>query len=171
MSEEPRIYFAYGSNMSVPRLQVRVPSAKSLGVGTLDDHQLMFRKKSKKDRSAKCDIAPSGGCTVLGVLFEIDPGEKQALDGAEALGKGYKKKCVDVSDAAGRHVRAFTYYADSEHIQTTLRPYTWYVKHVLAGAEEAGLPERYIDNLKRVEAVVDPDPDREKKELAIYGSR
>ena len=143
MREEPRVHFAYGSNMSVRRLRIRVPSARSIGIGTLDDHRLMFRKKSKKDCSAKCDIAPTGGCTVLGVLFEIDPGEEKALDGAEGLDKGYWKKDVDVSDAGGRRVRAFTYYADSKHIQTTLRPYTWYVKHVLVGAEEAGLPAWY----------------------------
>ena len=170
MDQERKVYFAYGSNMSVQRLKARVPSAKPFGIGTLDDHRLMFRKKSKRDCSAKCDIAPDIGSTVLGVLFKIDPGEEKALDGAEGLGKGYCKKDVDVSDARGRHVRAFTYCADSKHIQATLRPYTWYVKHVLAGAEEAKLPKWYIDDLKKVEAVVDPDPDREKRELAIYES-
>lgn len=170
MSEEPRIHFAYGSNMSVRRLQARVPSAKSLGIGTLDDHQLMFRKKSKRDCSAKCDIAPSNGCTVLGVLFEIDSGEERDLDKAEGFRRGYWKKDVDVTDAAGRPVRAFAYYADSEWIDNELRPYTWYVKHVLVGAEEAGLPACYLDDLKRVEGVVDPDPEREKRELAVYDS-
>jgi len=130
----------------------------------------MFRKKSKRDCSAKCDIAPSGGRKVVGVLFEIDPREENQLDLAEGLGKGYQKKDVDVSNAAGRRVRAFTYYADSRHIHAKLRPYTWYVKHVVAGAEEAGLPVEYINNLKGVESVIDPDPEREKKELAIYES-
>lgn len=134
------------------------------------NHQLMFRKKSKRDCSAKCDIAPSNGCTVLGVLFEIDFGEEKDLDGAEGLGRGYWKKDVDVTDATGRRVRAFTCHADSRHIHAKLRPYTWYVKHVIAGAEEAGLPAEYITNLKGVESVIDPDPEREKKELAIYES-
>lgn len=167
MGEAPRIHFAYGSNMSARRLQARVRSAKRLGVGTLDDHQLMFRKKSR-DGSTKCDIAPSSGCRVVGVLFKIDADEEKGLDKAE--GKGYRKKEVGVSDAAGQHVRAFTYYAGEEYIDPTLKPYTWYVKHVLVGAEEAGLPVGYLDDLQRVEGVVDPDPEREKRELAVYES-
>ena len=169
MSEEPRIHFAYGSNMSVRRLQARVPSAKSLGIGTLDDHQLMFRKKSR-DGSTKCDIAPSKGCTVLGVLFWIDPGEEERLDKFEGLGSGYRKEQVLVADRAGQRVPATTYFAQNEHIDTTLKPYTWYLKHVLTGAEEAELPACYIDDLKRVESVADPNPKREKNELAIYQS-
>lgn len=168
MDEERKVYFAYGSNMSVRRLTQRVPSARVLGVGTLDDHQLMFRKKSNRDGSAKCDVAPSSGCRVVGVLFKIDPGEEKNLDRAEGLGKGYRKKDVDVSDAAGRNVRAFTYYASEGDIDPTLKPYTWYVEHVLFGAKEAALPAKYIDSLEAVESVVDPDPEREKTELAIY---
>lgn len=168
MDEERKVYFAYGSNMSVRRLTQRVPSARALGVGTLDDHQLMFRKKSRIDCSAKCDIAPSNGHAVLGVLFGIDHGEEQELDRVEGLGRGYRKKDVDVSDAAGRRARAFTYYADPEYVHATLRPYTWYVKHVVVGAEEAGLPADYINNLKGVESVIDPDPEREKRELSIH---
>lgn len=57
-----------------------------------------------------------------------------------------------------------------KNIHAKLKPYTWYVEHVVAGAEEAGLPAEYINNLKGVESVIDPDPEREKKELAIYQS-
>ena len=35
-------YFAYGSNMSLARLQERVPSARKLEIVTLKNHQLRF---------------------------------------------------------------------------------------------------------------------------------
>ena len=35
MSDDTRTYFAYGSNMSVRRLNERVPSAKPWGIGSL----------------------------------------------------------------------------------------------------------------------------------------
>ena len=84
------------------------------------------------------------------------------------MGKGYRKREVQISAWGGHDVRAFTYYADSEHVDATLRPYTWYRKHVLVGAEEAALPGSYVDRIKGVEARRDPDLQRENEELAIY---
>lgn len=167
MDHERKIYFAYGSNMSVRRLQKRVPSANPLGVGRLADHELTFRKKSS-DGSAKCDIAPTDGRDVCGVLFEIDVRDEEALDRFEGLGRGYRKKLVQVFDPAERDTCAFTYFADRAYIDGTLRPYTWYLKHVLVGAEEAGLPASYVAGIKRVEAWHDADGEREGKELAVY---
>lgn len=169
MDHGRKIYFAYGSNMSVRRLQKRVPSTNPLGAGRLAGHELTFRKKSR-DGSAKCDIALSDGRDVWGVLFEIDVRGEEALDGFEGLGMGYRKELVQVLDSVGRDTRAFTYLADSAYIDGTLRPYTWYLQHVLVGAEDAGLPASYVAGIKRVEAWHDPDGERESKELAIYGN-
>ena len=36
------LYFAYGSNMSTPRLQARLPHARPLGPAWLDGHRLAF---------------------------------------------------------------------------------------------------------------------------------
>ena len=167
MGQERKVYFAYGSNMSVRRLRKRVRSATPIGVGRLGDHELRFQKKST-DGSAKGDIPRSDGRRVLGVLFEIDAGEEEELDRFEGLGKGYRKRDVRVSDRGGHDVQAFTYYADGEYVDTTLKPYTWYLKHVLVGAEEAALPGWYVDEIRPVEARRDPSRKRESEELAIY---
>lgn len=37
-------YFAYGSNMSEPRLKARVSSATKVGMATLKEYQLRFNK-------------------------------------------------------------------------------------------------------------------------------
>ncbi len=76
------------------------------------------------------------------------------------------KKKVHVIDGGGGRVAAVTYYA--MRTDPDLRPYTWYLRHLLEGATEAGLPDAYIRSLRRVEAFEDPDKNREARELAIY---
>ena len=161
------IYFAYGSNMSSRRLKARVPSATVIGPGALDGHRLAFHKVSTKDGSAKCDIVESGPDHVLGVLFEIDAAEKSTLDRLEGLGSGYEEKTVDIMLRSGACKRAFAYSATN--IDDSLKPYSWYKRHVLEGAREARLPSAYVELLEKVDAIEDPDEAREASELAIYG--
>ena len=159
-------YFAYGSNMSCKRLQKRVSTAKSKGKAVLRSHRLEFHKVSK-DGSGKCDIEPSNKSDVVcGRLYHIDDGEKKHLDYYEGLGYGYDKKCVSVELDSGQTVRAMTYYATKK--DCTLKPYTWYIKHILIGAKEAYLPLDYIKKIEEVEAKEDPCKKREWDELLIY---
>lgn len=162
-------YFAYGSNMSVSRLRQRTPSAKALGCFTLHGHDLRFHKSSG-DGSAKCDayFTPNARNVVYGVLFELHPSEKPALDAAEGLGYGYDQKEITVIARDGSAVTATTYVAT--HIDENLKPYSWYVNHVLIGAREASLPSNYIDaKIASVETVEDSDKERDTRERAIHG--
>lgn len=152
--------------MSSRRLRNRVPSATSQGIGRLRNHTLASHKISKKDGSGKCDIVASEGNDVLGVLFHIADHEKPILDKFEGLGCGYDEKEVDVIASDGSHVITVTYYATN--VDSNLKPNTWYIRHIVEGAKKAGLPDPYIRTLESVEAVKDPDGEREKKELAIY---
>ncbi len=160
-------YFAYGSNLSQRRLQQRVPSAKSIATCKLVGHQLRFHKAGR-DQSAKCDACLSSDANdlVFGVLYEIIPEEKHALDLAEGLGSGYEIKTVSVQDNTGKFWDAFTYYATA--IDPDLKPFSWYVNHVLLGAAEAGLPRAYIQTIENVESVEDPDPLRNAREREIH---
>jgi len=160
------LYFAYGSNMSQPRLKRRVPSLRCLGAASLSGFQLRFHK-SGSDGSGKCDAYCTDvpGDTMHGVLFEIDDSGKAALDGIEGLGYGYDDTEVEVLHN-GQSLRAVTYIAT--RIDERLRPYAWYHRHVLEGAREAGLPDAYIEAILAVPVVADPDRLRHERELAIY---
>lgn len=154
--------------MSLSRLRERVPSAETLGCSMLRNHDLRFHKSSK-DGSGKCDaFFTSDSETVMyGVLFEINPAEKSTLDKAEGLGYGYEEKEVTVSARDGTSVTATTYIATK--IDENLKPYSWYVYHVLVGAKEASLPQDYIDEkINSVEAVEDSNKEREAKQRAIH---
>jgi hypothetical protein len=164
-------YFAYGSNMSTARLRVRTPSAKPLGVATLPGHALRFHKRSR-DKSAKCDAfaTTEDDSAVIGVLFSFDPAERGALDTAEGAGKGYDAEVVTVINDKGRRRKVLTYLASQDAIDDSLKPYSWYKDHVLAGGKEHGLPTAYLAQyIEAVEAIDDPDVDRDKKERATLG--
>jgi len=132
----------------------------------LQEHRLVFHKISKKDGSAKCDVIKSEADDVIGVLFEIDRAEKSTLDKAEGLNDGYSEKAVNVILESGATVSALTYFATN--IDASLKPYTWYLRHVLEGAREAELPGYYIKSIMETPATEDADKKREADELAIY---
>ena len=161
------LYFSYGSNMSIPRLTERVPSAHAVAVARLQKHRLKFHKKGK-DNSGKGDAE----CTndkndvVYGVVFEIAASEKPELDRHEGLSNGYEEKSVSICTRDGKELIAFTYYATN--IEPELKPYEWYKEHVIRGAREHGLPADYINILLAVEVMPDPDQSRHERELAIY---
>jgi len=160
-------YFAYGSNMALNRLRQRVPSARLVGIYALKNHELRFHKVGK-DGSAKCDAFFTGSDVeaVKGVVFDIDPKDVIALDKAEGLGKGYKKKTIQVTNSAGHRLEAFTYVATN--INDSMFPFFWYKHHVLVGAKSVGLPSGYIAKIENIKAIKDPDKAREKRELAVH---
>ena len=160
-------YFAYGSNLSVSRLRKRVPSALALGVAVLRGHRLAFHKVGR-DGSAKCNARMTGrqADDVHGVLYCMDARHKSRLDAAEGLGRGYQEKAVRVRLHDGRILTAFTYFAT--HIDTGLRPYAWYLEHVIRGAREHGLPRPYTMAIAAIDTIDDPDQARHRQELAVY---
>ncbi len=164
------LYFAYGSNMSLARLCQRAPSATRIGRGCLQGQCLRFHKISQRDGSAKCDAHHTGLADdrVWGVLYRIDPGERQALDLAEGEGMGYRVENVEVIGEGGEVQRAFTYLATL--IDDRLLPYRGYRQHVLIGARENGLPEDYIEAIASVAVAEDPDEQRHRREWSIHGS-
>jgi gamma-glutamylcyclotransferase len=143
--------------MLTARLRARVPSAKAIGIGQLVGHALRWDKRSWWDGSGKCDAEATAllNDVVWGVVFELDPDDKPALDRAEGLGVGYMEKVVRVMTEAGP-VTAVTYYATDK--DASLRPYHWYKALVIAGAREHGLPASYRNRLELVVTVSDFQP-------------
>ncbi|MBN3778565.1 gamma-glutamylcyclotransferase [Burkholderia sp. Ac-20345] len=159
-------YFAYGSNMSAPRLSDRIKPIRHIANGYLDGYQLTFDKASI-DGSGKCDCKYTGepGHRVWGVLFAIDVGSLPALDKYEDAGRTYERQEIRVPTDQGV-VTSFTYFATKT--EPGLRPYHWYKYHVLYGAREAKLPPDYIAAIEQIEEIQDLDAARIKKNLAVY---
>ena len=160
-------YFAFGSNLSSPRLLQRIPEA---GVGTvaiLSHHRLCWRKNDR-GQSGKCDIEHTRDPEhlVYGVVYRMTHADKLELDVYEGAGYGYGHKTVEVLTLEGDSLEAFTYYAlDIDHSQ---QPYHWYKEHVLRGALEHGLPPHYVEQIRSTPAMHDQDAERHRRELSIY---
>lgn len=137
-------YFAYGSNMLHERLRARVSTALPVAVGAVHDHRIDFAKISV-DGSGKCDLVPSPGSEVWGVLYEIDAAQQPDLDAHE--GAHYVPNEIDVFLPAGSQ-RAMTYLAKSEKRDPARIPYDWYLALVIAGARQNVLPEAYVRALE-----------------------
>jgi gamma-glutamylcyclotransferase len=160
-------YFAYGSNMSILRLQERVPSAKRLDIVTLKNHQLRFNMGAD-DGSGKCDSFQTNNNEdiVIGALFDINKNEKGILDRAESLGHGYNEKLVFVENNLGEVFEALIYCAIK--IDPSLKPYYWYINHVIIGAKETKVPAEYLAFIESVECIEDPDHSRDAQQRAMY---
>ncbi len=161
------ITFAYGSNMPTARItdKTRCPSANALGVAELRGYELRWHKVSD-DRSAKADIVECdvGEASVFGVLYEISPEEKPALDAAEGLGKGYKEvQVVVLHNGAETIVAAYK----ATNIDAKLQPYTWYKALAAFGAKEHGLPAAYVEQIEAVPATEDPNRARHDQNMRL----
>jgi gamma-glutamylcyclotransferase len=160
-------YFAFGSNLSSPRLLQRIPGAAVGSVAMLSQHRLSWRKNDR-GQSGKCDIEHTGihHHQVYGVIYHMTEDGQVALDGYEGAGIGYERREILVETLDGELIEVFTYFAlDIDHRQ---RPYHWYKEHVLRGAIEHALPEHYIEHIRNTPSIDDHDDDRHHRELSIY---
>lgn len=134
------LYFAYGSNLWVPQMRSRCPSATPVGTALLEGWSVVCDKPST-DGSGKLNIRPDSGGVVPGVLYEIEDGERQNLDEAEPR---YRPVGVDIG---GRRALTYTYEGDPHDRP----PYDWYLAVAAAGAAQHGLNDDHLLS------VVDPD--------------
>ncbi|MEN8260592.1 MAG: gamma-glutamylcyclotransferase family protein [Pseudomonadota bacterium] len=153
-------YLAYGSNLHPLRLKERVPSAKLVGTVALDGYRLAFHKRSI-DASGKCNLLTSAGPShrAYGAIFRIDEKHKNDLDRHERVGKGYRHAHLHLRSNNESH-SCFCYVADPNYVDDALLPYDWYTRLVVLGAEYLGMPAAYLDRIKRLETIPDPDAKR-----------
>lgn len=160
---------AYGSNMLTARLRERVSSARPVGTACLPGFSLRWHKVSV-DGSGKCNVvedATPGAC-VWGVFFAIESAQKDSLDKAEGLGKGYGDREVSVV-LGGSTLSAQTYVAT--RTDAAYLPYDWYKALVVAGAREHALPPDYVAVLEAQQCMVDANDERRRKNLRLTDAR
>ena len=164
-----RPYFAYGSNLWLPRLRQRVPGVRPVAPARAMGYELRWHKRGR-DGSGKCSVTlGEPGSVVHGALFHVPRRERHLLDTVEGLGCGYEEVTLEV-ELGGRCTEAWTYRAEPEWVEDALRPFVWYRALVLAGAEALGFPEPYVERLRRVEALEDPDGERAARNLRLLRS-
>ncbi len=103
----------------------------------------------------------------MGVVYTLAQYDKQHLDQAEGLGRGYNEVTLRLPLAGNEHT-VFLYVAELGYVDDSLIPFTWYKDLVIAGCHAHGLPDTYImQHVARVDAVPDPDQARTHAHVKI----
>ena len=159
MKEE--LIFCYGSNMSFRRLKERVSSAKFHCIGYVNNYLLTFEKESK-DGSGKATLIDSNNSNdiVWGVVYTIEAQQKPILNKFEALGYGYDDFVLRVTNSSNSQMSAIAYIGNKKYLKPNLKPYGWYLRHLIVGATESKLPKAYIKKLLQIDYIKDNNQDR-----------
>lgn len=150
------LYFAYGSNMPRALIEERVGPCKRIGVAYITGYALRFHKESYIDHTGKCDAYCTGDPTdrVWGAIYRLTQDQITEMD--ELEGPGYRRATVQTT-LGGWSVKADLYLAKPGAVKPELSPLDSYKACVLDGARELELPAEYVDAIKAVQSMPDPD--------------
>jgi gamma-glutamylcyclotransferase (GGCT)/AIG2-like uncharacterized protein YtfP len=136
------LYFAYGSNMESGQMRIASPDHRFLGAARLDGYRLEFRRRSIRWKGGAADAVPAPTESVWGALYELSGAAFAALDRKEAAGSAYERVAVEV-ELDGEPVAAVAYMVIAKELEE-VPPTPAYVRSLLAGARERGLPDEYV---------------------------
>jgi hypothetical protein len=150
------------------RLQRRCEFACLSGVASVTGYRLAFCKKSK-DGSGKATLIADLAGQAFGAIFDIVAKDAAKLDQIEGRGKGYERieELTALSYPDGKPIAVTTNIADDGFRDSALQPYDWYLDLVLKGAEQHHLPDEYVERLRAIPALTDPDPNRRTRLEAL----
>ena len=103
--KKDKLYIAYGSNLNLPQMSHRCPTAEVVCTGEVKDYELLFRGGK---RGAVATIEPLEGSSVPVLLWKIKLHDELALDRYEGLPHLYRKEIMDV-DIGNKTVSAMVY--------------------------------------------------------------
>ncbi len=160
------LVFQYGSNCSECEIngenRLRGDARFSGIAETIDDFELAFDVQSVRRRCAAADIVRRDGGKVWGVLYEVPdclmsrataPDGRKSFD--EIEGKKYKRRTLQVRRPDGTVESALTYTVKDP--QPALRTNSDYVRHIVCGLRERGVPDEYITKVKAIAAANNSD--------------
>jgi len=134
------LYFAYGSNMDLVQMSNRCERAATVSTAELPSHRFIINSRGV------ATVVPDRASTVRGLLWRLSEEDQRSLDRHEGVVQGiYRKAFMKVNVSSGRKVRALVYVA-TDSTPGEARP--GYMEKIVSAAEECGLPQTYIDQLK-----------------------
>ncbi|ORW36810.1 replication protein [Mycobacterium paraense] len=141
-------YFAYGSNLCVRQMALRCPDATDPLPAVLADHDWLINQRGV------ATVEPFAGAQVHGVLWLISDDDLAALDSAEGVPVRYRRDRLTVHTGDGPSP-AWVYI---DHRVNPGPPRPGYLPRVIDGAVHHGLPQRWVDFLRRWDPARWPRP-------------
>ena len=139
MSRKPKLYIAYGSNLNLPQMAFRCPTAKVVGASALKDYELLFRGGR---RGAVATVEPKEGSTVPVLLWEISGKDEESLDRYEGYPHFYGKQMME-AEIGGKTVSAMVYAMMPGHEFGI--PSDYYANVIREGYESAGFDTKILE--------------------------
>jgi phage replication-related protein YjqB (UPF0714/DUF867 family) len=133
------IYFAYGSNLCVRQMARRCPDATDPRPAMLADHDWLINQRGV------ATVEPFTGSQVHGVTWRISERDLATLDSAEGVPVRYHRDRLTVHTDDGPS-QAWVYI---DHRVDPGPPRPGYLERIIDGALHHGLPQRWIDFLRR----------------------
>lgn len=141
-------YFAYGSNLCVRQMALRCPGASNPRRAVLADHDWLINQRGV------ATVEPFDGTQVHGVVWQVSDHDLDALDSAEGVPERYSRNRLIVQTDDGPS-DAWVYI---DHRVNPGPPRPGYLERIIDGAEHHGLPQRWIDFLRRWDPARWPRP-------------
>ncbi|HWF61171.1 MAG TPA: gamma-glutamylcyclotransferase family protein [Nitrospira sp.] len=142
-------YFSYGRNLAIDQKESRTGKIREVRRACLAGYRIVFNKVGS-DGTGKANIWPDGTRVVWGIAYRCSPKALRQMDDHEGvLGGHYLRKDVQVECDSGEFFTAVTYVAGEGYIRTSLSPAQDYLHRILSGARSHGLPEDYIQEIRR----------------------
>lgn len=124
---QERLYIAYGSNLNLPQMGRRCPTAKVVGTSEIKNYELLFR--------GVATVEPKEGASVPILLWKIEALDEAALDRYEGWPHLYRKEMMDV-ELEGKSVSAMVYVMND--VRFLGMPSESYYKVIEEGYQTAG---------------------------------
>ncbi len=136
-------YFAYGSNLSSEQMIARTGRGESEELpprrAILPHFRLVFQSLAFGGPAFANVLSPGDG--VLGVVYRCSTIALQRLDKFE---DGYERRPIQVLDEQGAILEAEAFVISPPALSGEGRPAAEYLKTIVDGARQHGLPESYI---------------------------
>lgn len=135
-----KYYLAYGSNLNLEHMAQRCPSAKPIGVTTLENHRLVY--KGSADDFSYLTIEKGEGKSIPLGIFTVSPKDIPLLDRYEGYPELYSKNyiTVKIGDKPKKALiyimnQQFTYHLPSER----------YIENCIMGYEDFGFDKKILE--------------------------
>ena len=138
--KKQRLYIAYGSNLNLPQMAYRCPTARVVGKSEIKDYELLFRGAR---RGGVATVEPKEGSAVPVLLWDIKPADEMALDRYEGYPTLYQKQVLNL-ELDGKSVEAMVYVMTPGHEFGV--PSDFYVDTIMEGYGTAGFDPQVLED-------------------------
>jgi len=151
-ASKTRLYFAYGFNLNLEKINQKCTKPRVLGIARLAGHKIGFYEHSVIWDGAVETVVPDTHSEVWGVVYQLESYAWDQLDNCEDVrldGTGeYFHYPVELLDKQNKVIEASMY--KKARLGEAKQPSTEYLNIIIEGAKKQGLPESYIGVLQNI---------------------